>query len=432
MRKHPETWTVGKIWASQGALNFEPPYQRPGGIWGKEKQQTLVDSILNGFDIPKFYLHRLSVNEKFHYAIVDGKQRINCLIDFMDNKFPLGDGFVIDPTLYEFEKEPAPKAGEYFSNFSSTWKELFKAMNLDFVVIDESPDVADVIEDLFGRLNGGVPLNVTEKRHALPGVMSKFVTKTTQHVFFTQHLPIPNTRYKHEDIAIKLIKMAILIAQDARPICAFPPSSLDKIVKDGKNISEIQLSTIEKNVKAILAGLCKVFDQKDPLLATHSLIPGYVAFLQDILKHYGHPHLDSKVRGFLHWFESERTLMGKLDEGEMDVDFKDYTEMAGMGTTSLRNMEGRVEILKKMFLRQNSDVQIRDKVREFNGEERFAIWFRSGKQCQNVACQKPLPTLDLMEADHVVAWKNGGATALVNAQALCRACNSSKGARVKS
>jgi hypothetical protein len=432
MRKHPETWTVGKILASQGALNFAPPYQRPGGIWSKEKQQTLVDSVLNGFDIPKFYLHRLDSKEKFHYAIVDGKQRINCLIDFMDNKFSLGDGFSIDASLYEFEKEPAPVSGDFFSDFSNTWKEQFKAVNLDFVIIDESPDVEDVIEDLFGRLNGGVPLNVTEKRHALPGLMSKYVTKTTQHVFFVEHLPIPNTRYKHEEIAIKLIKMATLIAQDARPICAFPPSSLDKIVKDGKNISDLQIAPIEKNMKDILTSLCKVFDKKDPLLSTHSLIPGYVAFMLDVLKHYGHPQLVGKVQNFLNWFESERAGMGKFDEGEMDVDFKDYTEMAGMGTTSLRNMEGRVEILKKMFLRQNSDVQIKDKVREFTAEERFAIWFRAGKQCQFVKCQKPLPTLDMMEADHVLAWKNGGATALVNAQALCRTCNSSKGARVKS
>lgn len=431
MRKHPETWTVGKFWASQGTLNFEPPYQRPGGVWGREKQQTLIDSLLNGFDIPKFYLHRLSINEKFHHAIVDGKQRINCLIDFMDNKYPLAESFVVDSSLYDFVKDSAPKAGDFFSNFSSIWKEQFKAINLDVVIIDESPDVEDVIEDLFGRLNGGVPLNVTEKRHALPGVMSKYVSQTTKHAFFTQYLPIPNTRYKHEDIAIKLIKMATLIAQDARPICAFPPSGLDKIVKDGKNFSDVQMVPIRNNVDMILGRLCKVFDKKDALLATHSLIPGYVAFLHDILTHYGHPQLDRRVQTFLHWFEAERAVVGKLDEIEMDVDFKDYTDMAGMGTTSLRNIEGRVEILKKTFLRQNSDVAIRDKMREFTEEERFAIWFRAGKQCQNTECQKPLPTLDMMDADHVVAWKNGGATALVNAQALCRKCNSSKGARAK-
>jgi hypothetical protein len=431
MRKHPETWTVGKIWATQGNLNFAPPYQRPGGVWGRDKQQTLVDSVLNGFDIPKFYLHRLSQAERFHYAIVDGKQRINCLIDFMDNKFALAEAFEIDTALYEFEKDPAPKAGNYFSDFSANWKDQFKAINLDFVIIDENPEVEDIIEDLFGRLNGGVPLNVTEKRHALPGVMSKFVSTTTQHVFFTTYLPIPNTRYKHEEIAIKLIKMAMLLVQGARPICAFQSSNLDKIVKDGKNYSEVQMAPIQKKIEEILARLVKVFAKQDPLLKTFSLIPGYVAFVHDVLAHYGHAQLDSKVQSFLSWFENERVINSQLDEAESDPDFSEYTEMAGMGTTALRNMEVRVEILKKMFLRQNSDVQIKDKIREFTDEERFAIWYRAGKQCQNPKCQKPLPSLDMMEADHVVAWKNGGETALVNAQALCGPCNSSKGARAR-
>lgn len=431
MRKHPETWTVGKIWATQGNLNFEPPYQRPGGVWGREKEQTLVDSVLNGFDIPKFYLHRLSQAEKFHYAIVDGKQRINCLIDFMENKFPLAESFQIDNSLYEFERDPAPKPGDYFSDFTANWKDQFKAINLDFVIIDENPEVEDIIEDLFGRLNGGVPLNVTEKRHALPGVMSRFVSSTTQHVFFTKYLPVPNTRYKHEEIAIKLVKMSMLLVQGARPICGFPPSNLDKIVKDGKNYSDVQMAPIQKKVEEILAKLCKVFTKHDPLLKTFSLIPGYVAFIQDISAHYGDIHLDRKIHDFLNWFENERVLNAQVDELEMDSDLSEYTEMAGMGTTALRNMEVRVEILKKTFLRRNADIQIKDKVREFTFEERFAIWYRSGKQCQNSNCQKPLPSLDMMEADHVLAWRNGGATALANAQALCNPCNSSKGARAK-
>jgi hypothetical protein len=117
------------------------------------------------------------------------------------------------------------------------------------------------------------------------------------------------------------------------------------------------------------------------------------------------------------------------NDEEVDSDLAAYTELVGQGTTSLRNMEDRVEILTKFFLRQYSDVQIKDKVREFNPGERYAIWFRAGKRCQNSNCGRELPTLDLMAADHVQAWINGGATALANAQCLCITCNSAKGAR---
>ena len=36
-------------------INFSPSYQRMGGIWNKRQKQMLIDSILNGFDIPKIY-----------------------------------------------------------------------------------------------------------------------------------------------------------------------------------------------------------------------------------------------------------------------------------------------------------------------------------------------------------------------------------------
>jgi hypothetical protein len=430
MKKHPETWTVGKIWASQGAINFSPDYQRPGGIWATEKQQNFIDSILNGYDIPKMYLNGLGGNDKFHYAVIDGKQRMQCLLDFMESRFPLGSSFQIDQALYQHIKSPAPKANEFYKEFSEEWKEALKSINLDVVIIDDIEGIEDLVEDLFSRLNNGVPLNVTEKRHALPGVMSKYVHEVSQAAFFTEFLPIPNTRFKHEEIAIKIIKMAIISDHGARPVCDFKSSSLDKIVKNGRNYTVTQLEPIKKRVTAFLSLGTKLFEKNDSLLKSHSLIPGYLAFAHEITAHYGHPNLTQQLKKFFPWFENERVMNNQnQNDEEMDSDLAAYTELVGQGTTSLRNMEDRVEILTKFFLRQYSDVQIKDKVREFNPGERYAIWFRAGKRCQNSSCGRELPTLDLMAADHVQAWINGGATALANAQCLCITCNSAKGAR---
>lgn len=432
MKKHPETWTVGKIWTNQGSINFSPDYQRPGGIWSAEKQQNFIDSILNGYDIPKMYLNALGSQDKFRYAVVDGKQRMQCLLDFMESRFPLGALFQSDQTLYQHIRAGEPKAGQYYRDFSEEWKEVFKSINLDVVIIDDVEGIEDLVEDLFSRLNNGVPLNVTEKRHALPGVMSKYVNEVSQSPFFSEFLPIPNTRFKHEEIAIKIIKMAIISDHGARPVCDFKSSSLDKIVKNGRNDTEIQLAPIRKRVTALLGLGTKLFDKGDSLLKSHSLIPGYLAFAQEVTTHYGHPNLSALLKRFFPWFENERVMnnQNQSDE-ELDSDLSAYTEMVGQGTTSLRNMEGRVEILTKFFLRENSDVQIKDRIREFSPEERYAIWFRAGKRCQNPLCGRELPTLDLMTADHVQAWANGGATALANAQCLCSSCNSAKGARAQ-
>jgi len=41
------------------SIDIEPEYQRTGDIWNKDKKQLLIDSILNNFDIPKLYFHKL-------------------------------------------------------------------------------------------------------------------------------------------------------------------------------------------------------------------------------------------------------------------------------------------------------------------------------------------------------------------------------------
>ena len=430
MKKHPETWTVGKIWANQGVIDFSPPYQRRGGVWTADKQQTLVDSVLNGYDIPKIYLHGIGSDNKHHFSVIDGKQRMQCLLEFMENKFPLAPSFEIDSALYSHIKSAPPKAGDFFKQFSDDWKEAFKAVNLDFVIIDENLGIEDLIEDLYGRLNNGVALNVTEKRHAIPGVMSKYVSEVAESKFFTEYLRIDNKRYKHEEIAIKIIKMAIMAEHGAKPICDFRPSSLDRIVRDGRNYTDVQLDPIRKKVDTFLGYGTRYFKKQDPLLDTYSLVPGYFAFVYGIQQHYGHDQLNKMLSEFFDWFENERIDNNQeADEDKQDSDLLTYTEMAGQGTTSLNSMETRVEILSKFFLRKNSDVQIKDKIREFNSQERYAIWSRAGRRCQNASCARDLPSMDLMSADHVLAWANGGATALANAQCLCVPCNSAKGAR---
>ena len=89
-----------KWWNSRReSIDFEPPYQRKGRLWSDKDKSFLIDSILNGFDIPKLYLadfqyghSELNVN-KLPYAIIDGKQRLEAVFDFFDNELVLDKSF---------------------------------------------------------------------------------------------------------------------------------------------------------------------------------------------------------------------------------------------------------------------------------------------------------------------------------------------------
>src|SRR6266705_3011117 len=87
---------VREIEALWSLIDFEPSYQRQSEIWTETKQQLFIDSLINGYDIPKLYFHDLSWSSKRaakRYAIIDGKQRLEAIHGFLKDKFTLSDEF---------------------------------------------------------------------------------------------------------------------------------------------------------------------------------------------------------------------------------------------------------------------------------------------------------------------------------------------------
>ena len=84
----------------RNSIDMNPPYQRKSRLWSNADKAYLIDFILNGYDIPKFYIadftwRDLKLNEKnLEYAIIDGKQRFESIFDFYDGNLTLNDDFV--------------------------------------------------------------------------------------------------------------------------------------------------------------------------------------------------------------------------------------------------------------------------------------------------------------------------------------------------
>ena len=68
-------------------IDYSPVYQREL-VWKLEDKQSLIHSIFTGVEIGKFVLIPLEFDpEKPGHEILDGKQRLNALIDFYEDKF---------------------------------------------------------------------------------------------------------------------------------------------------------------------------------------------------------------------------------------------------------------------------------------------------------------------------------------------------------
>jgi hypothetical protein len=133
-------------------LDLSPTYQRLS-FWNEPYREFFVDSILNDFPTSTIFIHQ-EINDagQGHYHVVDGKQRLETIIAFVNNEITVPDSY----TKY---------AGKYFSDFSADDKRRVWDYQLS---VESLPDAGEAyLKEVFDRINRNVAkLKPQELRHA--------------------------------------------------------------------------------------------------------------------------------------------------------------------------------------------------------------------------------------------------------------------------
>lgn len=256
-------------------IDFQPPYQRYGNVWNEDKRQLLIDSIINGYDLPKFYLHYITdydnkLNKSGNtYAIIDGKQRLQTLKDFVENKLKLSNEFI-------YEKNPKFQIeGKTYQEIALEYPDIkydFDSFELDIVYV--ITDEIERIEELFFRLNEGKPLNSAEKRNRIVGYLNQNIKRIIEtHDFFTDRFKYTNKRHQYADTCLKLI-----ITEHHDQLLSFTRKLLDKFVENNRQETPKLRDTID-SVEKSLNKLTEIFESNDQLLKSRSIIPVYYYFI---------------------------------------------------------------------------------------------------------------------------------------------------------
>jgi len=326
--------TVMLMYLERERIFLDPPYQRASEVWDLYKKQLLIDSLLNGFDIPKLYFHEYEKAELHDgrlckYAIIDGKQRLSAIWEFMNGDFALNSDI-------EYMRDNKVKlAGLKYDDLSRehpTIQARLTGRSLTIVTI--RTDDTDIIDDMFSRLNEAVPLNAAEKRNAFGGPLPQIIRHVASTKFFKK-VRIPKKRYRHYDLACKF-----LFLEDQGGSAETKKVRLDNFVKEykKKRLSK-KAEQLETKVQVTLDRMSKVFTEKDPLLQSPAMAVTYFLLFRE----------KEVSRNDLLKFEEELSNNQKLAKqnlAEADADLVEFDRLS-QAPNDKSAIEYRLRVLRK-------------------------------------------------------------------------------------
>lgn len=295
----------------KGQLNLDPPYQRRS-VWSPKDKRYFIDTILNNYPAPPVFLHKtLDDRGRSTYHVVDGKQRLQTIIDFTENRVRIPDDF-IDAELQK----------KYWRDLERTTKERF----WNYVLIVEMlPDVSDAaIRNIFERINrNSRKLTAQEMRHAkYDGWFITFVEAEADKAEWKTFGVVTTARIKRMADAQFVSELcAVVIRGD---ISGFDQDDLDQLYANYEDISDVAefveddfIQEIER-IKMEIANLL----QKYPVVKDYLKVQGHFyslwAYLHRIRDRYcGADEFGPKYTAFM---EAVAAVSAAKDDDELGAD----------------------------------------------------------------------------------------------------------------
>ncbi len=408
-------------------INLEPGFQRKS-VWTTNDRRRLLQSIVSGYPVPSIFLYKRHHNGRLIYDVIDGKQRLESILmflqvgrfkrDWFDAKLDLGDGF----DWYEWRdiRKRHPDVQAAIRSYKIQTVEITGELN--------------EIIDLFVRINStGKRLTSGEKRHARY-YNSRFLKEAERLVGrFSKYLreqrilsPAQIDRMKGTELFAELL----MSLNQGGPINK--KTSLDRAIGND-SVNGNTLAKLSREFTRTIRLVRRMFPELKQT-RFHNSAEFYSLFLLAWQMDQARFVLRDRRRNRVA-FELLKKLSTGVDELRERLRkvlpgkpaqrlYQEYLLTVQGDTDSSANRERRATILRNLLW---SLYDRKDDKRAFTSEQRRIIWNAEDKRlCAR--CGKPLAWKDF-SVDHIVAYSRGGRTSLKNAQPMHKYCNASKGAR---
>lgn len=222
-----------------GQLDFNPIYQRRS-VWSANDRRYFLDTIFRGYPSPAIYLHKETKPDgKTIYAVVDGKQRLETITKFANNKISVGTDFG-DSRLE-----------------GKRWKVIKKEPDLarafwDYVIPVEFISVGEgykLVNEVFDRLNrNSRKLVAQELRHArYDGWFIEFVESESENPDWSDIGVVTTARAKRmRDVQFLSELLIVLLKND---VGGFDQNEIDEFYASYENPNETISSFNEEETR---------------------------------------------------------------------------------------------------------------------------------------------------------------------------------------
>jgi hypothetical protein len=295
MKMTPQRRALDKIYKRRD--RYEIPEWQRGEVWDATKKQQLIDSILRGWRLPKFYFVRNSEDE---YEVVDGQQRLTAIYEFFANEL----GLAADST--------AQFGGPYYKDLKPKFSDAFDDYEIDYDEVEEAAEAE--LKQFFQRLQQGLPLTSSEKLNSVHSKLRDFCRGLAKHDFLKNSIVVADTRLAHFDI---LSKAAVIEIEGIETGLRY--DDIKPVFEAQNNFSST--SAVGKRLRAALDFLSAAFPKASPLLKNRTVVQSIISLACRLVATGNSAGLEKRFASFVQHFMSELSHQVELGQAATDYDF---------------------------------------------------------------------------------------------------------------
>lgn len=363
------------LFGLSGKLVIQPEYQRNYIYADGKKDVAVIDSIMKGYPIGLIYFNKVGEDK---FEVLDGQQRITSIGRFLSNKFAITDTNGVP---------------HYFDGLDEDIKKKIRETKLTIYICEGTEPE---IKEWFKTINiVGVPLNKQELANAVHS--GPFVTKAKEE-FSNSH-------------NANIQKWSAYISGDVKRQ-DFLRTALSWVSKGYENEDNIDtymslhrnnpdISELKTYFTSVIDWIGSVFDN-----------------VENEMKGLEWGSLYERFHNNSYNPQEVTNLVNKLYSDNYVKDRKGIFEFILGGCIDTKLLQIRVfedSVKRAKFAQQTQSA----KAKGFSNCPLCAIG--------NNANKTRIYKIEEMDADHVTAWSNGGATDISNCEMLCKTHNRAKG-----